>query len=86
MHTYAPPYSAFLQVSSCLYACYVTTAPAHQGAGTCSLHLLLQAWFGSQCGCFAGKQQEDMARAAGFTRAVHYELAFGLMGVLVLQK
>jgi demethylmenaquinone methyltransferase/2-methoxy-6-polyprenyl-1,4-benzoquinol methylase len=33
-----------------------------------------------------GRQQVALARAAGFARAVHYELAGGLMGVLVATK
>eukprot|EP00475_Leptophrys_vorax_P021127 TRINITY_DN28871_c0_g1_i1.p1 TRINITY_DN28871_c0_g1~~TRINITY_DN28871_c0_g1_i1.p1 ORF type:complete len:247 (-),score=7.55 TRINITY_DN28871_c0_g1_i1:26-679(-) len=33
-----------------------------------------------------GSEQEEMGRAAGFSKAVHYEIAGGLMGVLVLQK
>lgn len=33
-----------------------------------------------------GAQQEELAVAAGFSKAVHYELAGGLMGVLVLTK
>ena len=33
----------------------------------------------------AGKEQEALAKQAGFRDAVHYEIAFGLMGVLVLQ-
>ena len=33
-----------------------------------------------------GRQQVALARAAGFSRAVHYELAGGLMGVLVATK
>lgn len=34
----------------------------------------------------AGKQQEDFARQAGFVRATHYEIGFGLMGTLVAAK
>ena len=30
-----------------------------------------------------GRRQVEMARQAGFSEAVHYELAGGLMGVLV---
>lgn len=30
-----------------------------------------------------GKEQVQMARFAGFAEAVHYEIGFGLMGVLV---
>lgn len=33
-----------------------------------------------------GRQQEELALEAGFEWAVHYELAFGLMGCLVAQK
>lgn len=33
-----------------------------------------------------GSEQVQLARAAGFDRAVHYPLAVGMMGVLVLQK
>ena len=33
-----------------------------------------------------GRQQEALARAAGFERAVHYPIGFGLMGVLVARK
>lgn len=33
-----------------------------------------------------GAQQEELAREAGFTKAVHYGIAFGLMGVLVATK
>ena len=42
-------------------------------------------------GCFlgdiltTGKEQEELAREAGFRSAAHYEIAFGLMGVLVVQ-
>ena len=38
------------------------------------------------CCCYAGPEQEDLALKAGFAKAVHYELAGGLMGVLVLTK
>jgi len=34
----------------------------------------------------SGVEQERMARAAGFTYAKHYEVAFGLMAVLVASK
>lgn len=34
----------------------------------------------------AGREQEELAIASGFERAVHYELAFGLMGCLVATK
>ena len=30
-----------------------------------------------------GREQIQMARSAGFAKAVHYEIGFGLMGVLV---
>ena len=30
-----------------------------------------------------GREQIQMARLAGFAKAVHYEIGFGLMGVLV---
>ena len=30
-----------------------------------------------------GREQVQMAKAAGFAKAVHYEIGFGLMGVLV---
>ena len=33
-----------------------------------------------------GPQQEELALSAGFSKAVHYELAGGLMGVLVVTK
>ncbi|KAH7443733.1 hypothetical protein KP509_02G048600 [Ceratopteris richardii] len=33
-----------------------------------------------------GVEQEMLARTVGFSRAVHYELAGGLMGTLVLRK
>lgn len=33
-----------------------------------------------------GREQEQMGREAGFATAVHYELSFGLMGCLVLEK
>ncbi|CAI5956016.1 unnamed protein product [Closterium sp. NIES-64] len=33
-----------------------------------------------------GRQQEQLAKDAGFSKAVHYEIGGGLMGVLVLQK
>lgn len=33
-----------------------------------------------------GKQQETMAKEAGFSEATHYEIGFGLMGVLVASK
>ncbi|GJP67149.1 hypothetical protein CLOP_g24009 [Closterium sp. NIES-67] len=33
-----------------------------------------------------GRQQEQLGRDAGFSKAVHYEIGGGLMGVLVLQK
>lgn len=33
-----------------------------------------------------GPQQEALARQAGFARAVHYPIAFGLMGCLVATK
>lgn len=33
-----------------------------------------------------GQQQERLARDAGFSSAKHYEVALGLMGVLVAQK
>ena len=34
----------------------------------------------------AGKEQEKLALEAGFSKATHYPLAFGLMGVLVATK
>lgn len=34
----------------------------------------------------AGPHQEALARQAGFARAVHYPIAFGLMGCLVATK
>ncbi len=37
-------------------------------------------------GTLAGRQQEELALEAGFEAAVHYELAFGLMGCLVARK
>ena len=33
-----------------------------------------------------GKEQEELARQAGFQKAVHFEVAFGLMGTLVATK
>ncbi len=30
-----------------------------------------------------GREQIQMANSAGFAKAVHYEIGFGLMGVLV---
>lgn len=36
--------------------------------------------------CHVGTQQEQMALQAGFARAAHFEVAFGLMGVLVMTK
>ena len=33
-----------------------------------------------------GPQQVSLARQAGFAKAVHYEIGFGLMGVLVATK
>lgn len=33
-----------------------------------------------------GREQEEIARAVGFSKAVHYEIGGGLMGVLVLTK
>lgn len=38
------------------------------------------------CACFTGKQQEELARMAGFATATHYEIGFGLMGTLVASK
>ena len=34
----------------------------------------------------AGKEQEQLARQAGFAKATHYEIGFGLMGTLVASK
>lgn len=34
----------------------------------------------------SGPQQEALARQAGFAAAVHYPIAFGLMGCLVATK
>eukprot|EP00884_Botryococcus_braunii_P007984 jgi/Botrbrau1/17187/Bobra.0157s0078.2 len=34
----------------------------------------------------SGREQERLAKAAGFSKAVHYEIALGLMGVLVAEK
>lgn len=34
----------------------------------------------------SGSDQERLALAAGFVKAVHYEISFGLMGVLVATK
>eukprot|EP00879_Flechtneria_rotunda_P025012 GHRR01026541.1.p3 GENE.GHRR01026541.1~~GHRR01026541.1.p3 ORF type:complete len:112 (+),score=49.16 GHRR01026541.1:649-984(+) len=34
----------------------------------------------------AGREQEKLALAAGFSKAVHYEIGFGMMGVLVATK
>lgn len=33
-----------------------------------------------------GTQQERLAREAGFSRASHYEVGFGFMGVLVATR
>ena len=33
-----------------------------------------------------GPQQAALARSAGFAQALHYEIGFGLMGVLVATK
>ena len=33
-----------------------------------------------------GREQVALARAAGFNTTVHYEVGFGLMGVLVARK
>ena len=33
-----------------------------------------------------GQEQVKLARAAGFASAVHYEIGFGLMGVLVAKR
>jgi len=33
-----------------------------------------------------GREQEALARTAGFAAATHYEISFGLMGVLVAEK
>ena len=33
-----------------------------------------------------GSQQVGLAKQAGFAEAVHYEIGFGLMGVLVATK
>ena len=33
-----------------------------------------------------GREQVALARAAGFNTAVHYEVGFGLMGVVVARK
>ncbi|CAI5508798.1 unnamed protein product [Closterium sp. Naga37s-1] len=38
------------------------------------------------CVRVTGRQQEQLAKDAGFSKAVHYEIGGGLMGVLVLQK
>ncbi len=35
---------------------------------------------------YPGREQERLAQEAGFSTAKHYEIAFGLMGVLVAQK
>ena len=54
-------------------------APAkagHKFPLNCVLHVLRLS---------AGQEQEVLAKQAGFRNAVHYEIAFGLMGVLVLQ-
>ena len=34
----------------------------------------------------AGREQTQLAKGLGFSAATHFELAFGLMGVLVLTK
>lgn len=34
----------------------------------------------------AGREQEQLAMSAGFAKAVHYEIGFGFMGVLVVTK
>jgi demethylmenaquinone methyltransferase/2-methoxy-6-polyprenyl-1,4-benzoquinol methylase len=33
-----------------------------------------------------GRQQEQLAREAGFSKAAHYEIGFGLMGVLIATR
>jgi demethylmenaquinone methyltransferase/2-methoxy-6-polyprenyl-1,4-benzoquinol methylase len=33
-----------------------------------------------------GRQQEQLAKEAGFSKAAHYEIGFGLMGVLVATR
>ncbi|MEQ8962045.1 MAG: bifunctional demethylmenaquinone methyltransferase/2-methoxy-6-polyprenyl-1,4-benzoquinol methylase, partial [Coleofasciculus sp. C2-GNP5-27] len=33
-----------------------------------------------------GKQQVELAHHAGFSRATHYPIAGGMMGVLVIRK
>lgn len=33
-----------------------------------------------------GRQQEQLAREAGFSKAAHYEIGFGLMGCLVAMR
>lgn len=51
--------------------------------GIARSHALLRL---KSCHVFAGKSQEVMAKAAGFHKATHYEIGFGLMGVLVATK
>ena len=34
----------------------------------------------------SGREQERLAKEAGFSTAVHYETGFGLMGVLVVTR
>lgn len=33
-----------------------------------------------------GRQQEQLAREASFSKAAHYEIGFGLMGVLIATR
>lgn len=33
-----------------------------------------------------GREQEQLAKEAGFSKAAHYEVGFGFMGVLVAQR
>lgn len=43
-------------------------------------------WLADCIANVAGRRQEKLAREAGFAKAMHYEVGFGLMGVLVLTK
>ena len=55
--------------------CILSTGPSY-----------IPALHNSWRGVSAGKQQEELARMAGFAKATHYEIGFGLMGTLVASK
>lgn len=52
----------------------------------CIVGLSMPHWPLLLCGGAAGRELEALARQAGFAKATHYEIAFGLMGVLVATK